>query len=123
MQTITETLAAVGGVASSASLRLAGVPRRSIEACVLDGSVQRIARGVYALPDADPLLIHAGRHHAVPGCVTAAGSGALGSPAAPEAASCRPAWETGPGLRCSSVQHPPHAAGHCVPIPPLPPAA
>ncbi|MFJ6079174.1 type IV toxin-antitoxin system AbiEi family antitoxin domain-containing protein [Pseudarthrobacter sp. NPDC092419] len=77
MQTITETLAAVGGVASSASLRLAGVPRRSIEACVLDGSVQRIARGVYALPDADPLLIHAGRHHAVPGCVTAAGAAGL----------------------------------------------
>ncbi|TQJ41655.1 hypothetical protein FBY33_3772 [Arthrobacter sp. SLBN-112] len=36
------------------------------------GTVQRVARGVYALPDADPLLLHAGRHHAVPGCVTAA---------------------------------------------------
>ena len=29
-------------------------------------------RGVYALPGAEPWLVHAARHHAVPGCVTAA---------------------------------------------------
>lgn len=72
MQNITDALAALGGVATSDSLRRSGVSRRTIEAGLLDASVQRVARGVYALPDAEPWLIHAGRHHAVPGCVTAA---------------------------------------------------
>ncbi|MFF1251123.1 hypothetical protein ACFVYC_01300 [Pseudarthrobacter sp. NPDC058329] len=72
MRTITEVLAAMGGVASTNSLREAGISRRNIEAGVLDASVQRVARGVFALPNADPVLVHAGRHHAVPGCVTAA---------------------------------------------------
>jgi very-short-patch-repair endonuclease len=44
---------------------------------VLEGSVLRIARGVYALPGADPLLVHAASHHAVPGCVTAANAAGL----------------------------------------------
>ncbi|WPU08225.1 hypothetical protein [Pseudarthrobacter oxydans] len=72
MRTVIDALAALGGVASASSLRQAGVPRRLIEAGVLDASVQRVARGMYALPQAEPVLIHAGRHHAVPGCVTAA---------------------------------------------------
>src|SRR5688572_27930991 len=72
MRTITDALAEMGGVASTSSLTQAGLSRRNIEAGLLDASVQRVARGVYALPDADPWLIHAGRHHAVPGCVTAA---------------------------------------------------
>ncbi|TQJ67317.1 putative AbiEi antitoxin of type IV toxin-antitoxin system [Arthrobacter sp. SLBN-100] len=62
----------MGGVASTNSLRQAGVSRRTLEAGVRDGTVRRVARGVYALPDADPLLMHACRHYAVPGCVTAA---------------------------------------------------
>lgn len=62
----------MGGVAGAGVLRQAGVSRRSIEAGVLEGTVRRVARGMYSLPDADPLLIHAGRHYAVPGCVTAA---------------------------------------------------
>jgi hypothetical protein len=77
MRTVTDALAAMGGVGSTSNLRQAGVPRESIEAGVLDASVQRIARGVYALPDADPLLMHAARHHAVPGCVTAAAAAGL----------------------------------------------
>lgn len=77
MRTLTDALAALGGVASSSSLRQAGVSRRNIEAGVLDASVQRVARGVYALPDAAPWRIHAGRHYAVPGCVTAAAEAGL----------------------------------------------
>jgi hypothetical protein len=72
MRTITDALATTGGVAGVGVLRQAGVSRRTIEAGVLDGTVRRVARGMYSLPDADPLLIHAGRHYAVPGCVTAA---------------------------------------------------
>lgn len=41
------------------------------------GLVQRIARGVYAHAQADPVLIHAGRHHAVLGCVSAASAAGL----------------------------------------------
>ncbi|MBT2531971.1 hypothetical protein J7E83_07505 [Arthrobacter sp. ISL-48] len=77
MRTITDALAAMGGVGSTSSLRQAGVSRRSIEAGVQDSSVQRVARGVYALPDAEPLLVHAGRHYAVPACVTAAQAAGL----------------------------------------------
>lgn len=72
MRTITGALSALGGVSGTSSLIRAGVSRRTLEAALLDGSVQRISRGVYALPDADPLAIHAARHHAVAGCVTAA---------------------------------------------------
>ncbi|MDQ0673582.1 hypothetical protein QFZ36_001143 [Pseudarthrobacter siccitolerans] len=77
MQILTDALAAMGGVADAGSLRQAGVSRRSIEGSVRDGTVHRVARGVYALPDADSLLIHAARHHAVPGCVTAASAAGL----------------------------------------------
>lgn len=72
MRTVSDALGSMGGVGNTGALRVAGVSRRSIEDAVLAGSVQRIARGVYALPDADPLLIHAARHYAVPGCATAA---------------------------------------------------
>lgn len=77
MPTVLEALAALGGVASTRSLSTAGVSRRSLEAGVAAGSVQRIARGVYAHPQADPVLIHAGRHRAVLGCVSAASAAGL----------------------------------------------
>lgn len=84
MRTPIDALAALNGVASTHSLLLAGVSRRSLEAGVIDGSVHRLARGVYSLPDADPLLIHAGRHHAVAGCVTAAMTAGLWVVKAPD---------------------------------------
>ena len=77
MRTVIAALAALGGVASTSSLQQAGVSRRSIEAGVRAAAVQRVARGVYALPNSDPMLVHAGRHHAVPGCVTAASAAGL----------------------------------------------
>ena len=77
MPTLSEALTSLGGVASTHSLSMAGVSRRSLEAGVAAGSVQRIARGVYAHPQADPVLIHAGRHHAVLGCVSAASAAGL----------------------------------------------
>ena len=77
MPTVSEALAALGGVASIHSLSTAGVSRRSLESGVAGGSVQRIARGVYAHAQADPVLIHAGRHHAVLGCVSAASAAGL----------------------------------------------
>lgn len=72
MHTATSVLTAVGGVSDTSALKRAGVTRRDLENRVLDGSVLRVTRGVYALPDADPMVVHAARHHAVPGCVTAA---------------------------------------------------
>jgi len=72
MQKVTDVLTDLGGVAGTNSLRQAGVSRRLIEAGLSDASIQRVARGVYALSDAEPLAVHAGRHHAAPGCVTAA---------------------------------------------------
>lgn len=77
MATAYEALAALGGVGGTRALLQAGVSRRKVESGVLDGSVQRVARGVYALPHADPVLIHAARHHAVPACVTAAAAAGL----------------------------------------------
>lgn len=72
MRKVTDVLTDLGGVAGTNSLRQAGVSRRLIEAGLSDASIQRVARGVYALPDAEPLAVHAGRHYAVRGCVTAA---------------------------------------------------
>jgi hypothetical protein len=77
MRNLISVLSALGGVAGTGDLRQAGVSRGALEAGVADGTVTRLTRGVYALPDADPLLIHAGRHHAVPGCVTAAAAAGL----------------------------------------------
>lgn len=77
MQKITDVLAALGGVGTTDSVRQAGVSRRNIEAGMLENSIIRVARGVYALPDAEAWRIHAGRHHAVPGCVTAASEAGL----------------------------------------------
>lgn len=77
MPTVSEALAALDGVASTHALSMAGVSRRNLESGVATGSVQRIARGVYAHPQADPGLIHAGRHHAVLGCVSAASAAGL----------------------------------------------
>lgn len=84
MRTVSEALVALGGVAGTRTLLLAGVSRRRLESGLSEGSVQRVARGVYALPDADPVLIHAARHHAAPGCVTAALASGLWVVKAPE---------------------------------------
>jgi very-short-patch-repair endonuclease len=47
---VVELVAALGGTATRA--QLTGVRRGELEAAVRDGSVTRLARGVYALPDA-----------------------------------------------------------------------
>jgi hypothetical protein len=78
MRTVIEALAALGGVASTSSLQQAWVSRRSIEAGVRAAAVQRVSRGVNALPNSDPMLVYAG-HHAVPGFVTAAPAAGLWS--------------------------------------------
>jgi hypothetical protein len=54
MRIVIEALAALGGVASTSSLQQAWVSRRSIEAGVRAAAVQRVSRGVYALPNSDP---------------------------------------------------------------------
>lgn len=77
MPTLSEALAALGGIAGTRALLLVGVSRRDLETGLAGGSVQRIARGVYALREADPVLVHAGRHHAVLGCVSAARAAGL----------------------------------------------
>ena len=77
MRSVIDALNVTGGVGITDSLRLAGVSRRSIGAGVSAGTVQRIARGIYAIPQADPVLVHAGRHHAVLACVSAARAAGL----------------------------------------------
>lgn len=77
MPTASEALITLGGIAATRELMLAGVSRRKLESALAEGSAQRIARGVYALPHADPVLIHAGRHRAVLGCVSAARAAGL----------------------------------------------
>lgn len=73
MDTTIEVLRRLGGVAASGTLLRAGVTRHALDLALRSSSLVKVARGVYALPDADPVAVHAGTYHAVPGCVTAAG--------------------------------------------------
>lgn len=77
MRKAVEVLASLGGAGNTRLLERNGVSRRSLESAVRAAAVVRLARGVYALPGADPVLAHAARHHAVPACVTAAAAAGL----------------------------------------------
>lgn len=73
MGLITDAVAASGGVVRVATLRAAGVPRRTVEQAVAANVLFRPRNGWVALPDADPLLVAAARAGVVLSCLTEAG--------------------------------------------------
>jgi hypothetical protein len=84
MDNAIDVVGRLGGVAASGALLREGVTRHALESALHGKALVKVARGVYALPDADPLLVHAARHHAVAGCVTAARNLGLWVVRAPE---------------------------------------
>lgn len=72
MYSLVHALKQFGGVARRVDLVEAGISPSEFRRATEAGEVSRISRGVYALPDADPLLstIHAAK--ARPACITAA---------------------------------------------------
>ncbi|MET4093354.1 type IV toxin-antitoxin system AbiEi family antitoxin domain-containing protein [Arthrobacter sp. UYCu712] len=72
MANIIEVLAQYDGVARAKHLAAAGVSDFQLQAALARGAVSRVARGVYALPGADPGLVSIRSLPAEPGCVTAA---------------------------------------------------
>ncbi|MEO5778798.1 MAG: type IV toxin-antitoxin system AbiEi family antitoxin domain-containing protein [Arthrobacter oryzae] len=89
MVSILDILANYDGVARAKHLAAAGVSDFQLKASLSSGSVARVARGVYALPGADPGLMAIRSLPAEPACVTAAqlhGLWVLDSPARPHVA-------------------------------------
>ncbi|MCC9145650.1 MULTISPECIES: hypothetical protein [unclassified Arthrobacter] len=60
------------GVASYGTLTANGFPRRTVDQAVRTGMVRRVARGTFALPQADARLVDAARNRASSTCVSAA---------------------------------------------------
>ena len=67
-----EVLSHYDGVARAKQLAAAGVTEFQLKAATGRGEVSRVARGVYAVPGADPQLISIRSLPAEPGCVSAA---------------------------------------------------
>ncbi len=72
MVKILDVLESHSGVVRAKHLAAAGVPDSRLRAALSDGTVARIARGVYAVPAADPGLKAIRSLPAEPACVTAA---------------------------------------------------
>lgn len=72
MDKTVDALTRLGGAAASDALIREGVTRHALALGVRGNTLVKVARGVYALPDADPRAVHVASHHAVAGCVTAA---------------------------------------------------
>lgn len=72
MVNIINVLSTYDGVARAKHLAAAGVPDFQLKAALASGAVTRVARGVYAVPDADAQLIAIRSLPAEPACVTAA---------------------------------------------------
>ena len=68
---IVRALDELGGAAHRTELLLAGVPERSLRRSVLDGRIERLGHGTYALPWAAPEVGIATLFRASLGCVTA----------------------------------------------------
>ena len=66
-----DALKGLGGVAEVRTLRNAGVGKVATAQAVSAGTIERVRRGCYALPDADPAAVAALAWHGVPTCVTA----------------------------------------------------
>lgn len=72
MADILEVLKRWGGVARRGDLFRDGVARGEVEAALTSGAVMRPRRGIYALPDADPLLVRCAATNSLLTCVSAA---------------------------------------------------
>lgn len=77
MVKINEVMSTFDGVARAKHLAAAGVSGFQLRTALADGAVTRVARGVYALPDADPVLVSIRSLPAEPACVSAAHFGGL----------------------------------------------
>lgn len=78
VEAVVQVLAGLGGAAHWRELRSAGASWYGLWLAVLDGAVERMRRGAYALPTADPTLRHAVRLGGLLCCTSAAVS--LGLP-------------------------------------------
>ncbi|MET3810367.1 type IV toxin-antitoxin system AbiEi family antitoxin domain-containing protein [Arthrobacter sp. UYEF3] len=72
MVKINEVIAEFDGVARAKHLAAAGVSSAQLHAAMAGGTLTRVARGVYALPGADPQLIAIRSLPGEPACVSAA---------------------------------------------------
>lgn len=72
MVKVSEVLANYDGVARAKHLAAAGVSDFQLRAALASGTVARVARGVYATPNADPQLVAIRSLPAEPACVSAA---------------------------------------------------
>ncbi|GAB3282033.1 hypothetical protein GCM10027449_23670 [Sinomonas notoginsengisoli] len=72
MPDVRELLIVRNGAARTGELLAAGVGRRQLQATLARGTVERAARGVLALPDADPLLVRCLTTNSRLTCVSAA---------------------------------------------------
>lgn len=72
MRKIIEVLEGFDGVARAKYLVAAGVPASQVRLAMSQGLLMRVSRGVYALPDASPVLTPIRSLPAEPTCVTAA---------------------------------------------------
>lgn len=72
MVKITEVLSGYDGVARAKHLAAAGVSDFQLKSALASGTVSRVARGVYAVADADAGLIAIRSLPAEPACATAA---------------------------------------------------
>lgn len=72
MVNILEVIARYDGVARAKHLAAAGVSDFQLKSAVARGDIARVARGVYAIPDADAGLVAIRSLPAEPACVTAA---------------------------------------------------
>lgn len=72
MVNVIKVLSTYDGVARAKHLAAAGVSDFQLKSALASGAVSRVARGVYAVPDADAKLIAIRSLPAEPACVTAA---------------------------------------------------
>lgn len=77
MRTVTDVLRWLGGIARTRSLRRAGLSARSLGDAVREGIVVQPRRGLYALRDTPPDVLHAFEHGGILGCVSAAAAAGL----------------------------------------------
>jgi len=77
MVKISEVLARYDGVARAKHLAAAGVSDFQLKGALSSGALVRVARGVYAIPGADPQLVAIRSLPAEPACVSAAHFGGL----------------------------------------------
>lgn len=70
-RTATSALVSSGRLARTSTLRERGVSAGEIARALTTGEIRQVRLGVYAMPDADPAVIHAAQHGGAVGCVTA----------------------------------------------------